>query len=289
MADNSTPNATPHKGPGPFPAFRLTNGVINASDGDLSRSAEACEKWAEGSAFAVIAGLVLEVGIALSHPPFDSFWEHWGAVIADTGVALGVAGEVLFGKMGNSRQSELNRRTNAKLADAVSVSAEANERAANAELARAELEAKLRPREINQEQLDAIQALDGQFDSVNIICGTDVETKYFAKSLSDAFLRTHIGISTYARSPEFHGTGVLIYDPQGFDGARPKTVGPLIEMFAKSAASGPVHIITEIPLDILASILEDTKTNGRATVDAPLIILGSRFILPPAHWPSSKP
>jgi hypothetical protein len=118
MTDSDTPKATPHKGFGPFPAFRLTNGVMKADDGSLERSVESCDIWAERSAIAVIVGLVLEVGIAFTHPPFDSFWEHWGAVLADMLVALGVAGEVLFGRMGRSRQSELTRRSSGRLAQA---------------------------------------------------------------------------------------------------------------------------------------------------------------------------
>jgi hypothetical protein len=41
-----------------------------------------------------VAGLLVEVVIAAAHPPYDSFFENWGTVIADSLVALGVGGEV---------------------------------------------------------------------------------------------------------------------------------------------------------------------------------------------------
>jgi len=133
MTDNKTPKATAHKGLGPLSAFRLTNGVINASDEDLGHSSESCERWAVGSALAVIVGLVLEVGIAFTHPPFDSFGEHWGSAIADILVALGVAGEVLFSRMGSSRQNELTRRSSDKLANAEFLAMDAQRKLAEAQ------------------------------------------------------------------------------------------------------------------------------------------------------------
>ena len=256
------PPATPHKGVGPFPAFRLTNGVINASDCELGHSFESCERWAEGSALAVIAGLVLEVGIAFSHPPFNSFWEHWGAVVADTLVALGVAGEVLFGRMGRTRQNELTRRSDKKLTEAI-------DRAT-------ELENKLRPRAINQEQWDLIQTLRGQYTAINVAYETDAETWWFANDISRALYVAGITVGIFSRSADVHSFGSLIFEPNGFDGSNPRTSKALYEVFIESKLIGALAFITKLPEDI------------QAPSDIPMIIVGGRFILPPAWHPSAR-
>jgi len=114
----SNPPETPiqsgrHKGP--FPGLRLINGVINATNDELRESRDSCERAAEWGGIAVVSGLVIEVILAACHPPFDSFAGIWGAVIADSLVAIGVAGEVLFSRMGSARQRELQRRSDERV------------------------------------------------------------------------------------------------------------------------------------------------------------------------------
>ena len=69
-----------------------------------------------------------------------------------------------------------------------------------------------------------------------------------------------------------------IYEPKGFDGSRPKTVEPLVDIFRK--ADGPLGvlaIITGIPSDI------------QAPDDIPMVIVGGRFILPPPYLVFPRP
>jgi hypothetical protein len=159
----SKPPETPiqsgrHKGP--FPGLRLINGVINATNDELRESIESCERAAEQGGIAVIIGLVIEVALAACHPPFDSFAGIWGAVIADSLVALGVAGEVLFSRMGSARQRELQRRSDEKVAEAEARASEANQRAQEAILELAKFRA---PRILTGRQIRQIAEKLKQF------------------------------------------------------------------------------------------------------------------------------
>jgi hypothetical protein len=102
----------------PFPAWRLPNGIIKASDGDLDRSIGSCERWEWCGGFLVVAGVIAEVAIAAIHPPYDSFLEQWGSALANSLIAIGVAIEIKFGQMAGLRQDELRRRSDEKAVEA---------------------------------------------------------------------------------------------------------------------------------------------------------------------------
>ena len=97
----------------PF-AWRLPKGIKSASDEALELSGDACEalSWRCGGIVAI--GVLAEVAIAFFHPPYDSFWEQWGSVVANAVVMLGVAGEVQFSMMAFRRDKELKRRSDKK-------------------------------------------------------------------------------------------------------------------------------------------------------------------------------
>jgi hypothetical protein len=86
----------------------------------------------------VVLSVVAELVLASIHPSYDSPWNRWGSAIADTLIALGIVGEVLFGTMDGRYQTELRRRSNNKLAEAVKVAGDANERASIADQKAAE-------------------------------------------------------------------------------------------------------------------------------------------------------
>jgi hypothetical protein len=110
----SAPVANPNqKLRNPFPRWRLKNGLMSASDQELEASVESCERWALWCAGLLVLGVVAEVVLA---PPYDSFLEQWGSAFANAAVAIGVGGEVLFGRMTSSRQHEIARRLRAGLA-----------------------------------------------------------------------------------------------------------------------------------------------------------------------------
>lgn len=123
------PNQNPRK---PFPAWHLPKGMNKASDVELEKSIESCERWEWFGGGLVFIGVGAAVAIAAYHPKYDSFLEQWGSAVADGLVAIGVAIEIRLGQMAGLRQSELKRRSNEKVAEANKISAEARERGANA-------------------------------------------------------------------------------------------------------------------------------------------------------------
>jgi hypothetical protein len=139
-----TPTADQSQTKLPVPAWRLRKGVINASEGDLEAAASSCETFAKWCGAAVVLGLIIEVALAAKHPPFDSFIGIWGSVIADSLVALGVFGELLFSAIGSKCHGELQRRSKLMVA-------ESNRLASEAQLEIARLRKRLGPRQINSE------------------------------------------------------------------------------------------------------------------------------------------
>ena len=111
---------------------------MNKTDQALKDAIARDERRALWSAGAVVFGLVLEVGFAAAfHAPPETMLSHWGPVVADASVALGVAGEVLFGRKARTASEELTRRS--------------EERVAEAQLRLEELQKRAGPRDIDRE------------------------------------------------------------------------------------------------------------------------------------------
>ncbi len=247
-----------------------------ANDEDkLNDRAIKYERFGLLGGISVIVGLLFEVGLAWKYAKGHSILEEWGPVFADTLVAAGVATEVFFAAKARSATEIIRQLSNEKVASAV-------ECAANADLTRAELEAKLLPRILNQAQWDFIQSLKGKFSIVSIAYETDAETAWFAGQIRDAFFAAGISVAMYPRAADVHSFGTFIFEPNGFDGARPRTVVPLLEIFHLADSIVSLAIIAELPSDFVISI-GNTRPEMRAPLDAPMIILGGRFVLPPPH------
>lgn len=117
MANINVPPPTPTQKPRkPFPAWRLPDGTINATETQLEMASESCEFWEWGFAGLVIVAVVAEFIIAGIHPSYNSLLEQWGTAIADAVIALGIAGEVLFGRKNGGIGNELRRRAIDRLA-----------------------------------------------------------------------------------------------------------------------------------------------------------------------------
>jgi hypothetical protein len=224
------------------------------------------EGRAKLGALAVLAGLLLEVALAFKFRTHKSFLEEWGPLIADALIAIGVYVEIHFGRKASNESAERV--------------AEATARAAEADRKRVELEVKLQPRSLNEEQWDLIQGLRGKLTSVGIAFETDAETCWFAGQIKDAFCSAGISVDIYRRAAEVHSFGILIYEPRGFDGSRPRTTEPLVEIFRKSDGQ---HIA--FSLAVIANIPSDIQ----APDDIPMIIVGGRFVLPPPHMVFPRP
>jgi hypothetical protein len=182
----------------PFPAWRLPNGINKASDGDLERSASSCESWAIVSGLLVVFGLIVEAIIAFVHPSYDSPVGTWTPFIADTLVALGVAGEVLFSMMSSRRHNELRVRSNTNLADAITQAGEANQKAEEAQLARLELEKSLSSRRLTGEQssklTSALSGVKAQIPELQISRLGDKESHDFANDIIESVEEPRISV-----------------------------------------------------------------------------------------------
>jgi hypothetical protein len=233
----------------------------------LLEDAERLENWCVGFVF---AGIALEAVIAAAPliVCLSSILTGIGNTLADAAVAVGVLGELRFGNVAGAVLK-------IKLSDAV-------ERAAKVDLARVALEAKLLPRMLNQDQWDFIQGLRGKFSVVAIAFETDAETRWFSSHVRDAFFSAGISVPMYPRAAEVHSFGILIFEPKGFEGAHPRTVEPLIEIFRKAELIGSLAVITEVPTDVLLSI-EGARPEMRAPLDTPMIVIEGRFVIPPPH------
>ena len=123
--------------------------------------------------------MIIEVALAVKHPPFDSFVGIWGSVIADSLVAIGVFGELLFSAMGSKRLGELQRRSKLMVAELNTQAREANQKAQEAALALAELTA---PRMLTTEQRGRIVDKLKQFSGTEYditVSGVDPEILSF--------------------------------------------------------------------------------------------------------------
>jgi hypothetical protein len=255
----SNPTNTAHSGRGPLAVLRRAKNIKNASEPDraaLRDNAERLENWA---ARLVLAAIVLEAVVWAS--PLNPCLFKFGNFLADAAVAIGIYGEMRFGHV---------------VADVLKISL------AESIDARAELETKLWPRMLDQEQWDFVQGLKGKFPMIAIAFETDSETRWFASQIRDAFFSAGIAVAMYERAAEVHSFGTFIFEPKGFDGARAKTVEPLVELFGMMELTGTLAIITEVPTDILLA-MGSTRPEMCAPLDTPMIIIGGRFVLPPPH------
>ncbi len=283
MANINAPTVSPTQKPRtPAPAWRLPDGVMNAAENHLESASSSCEWWEWGCATIVVAGVLAELAIAWIHPPYDSLVERWGSVCADAAVALGIVGEVIFGRLDARIQTELRRRSNDRLGDAIgrlaqvefdngfleeSV-AEANQRAAEADLKRVELEANLQPRMTDQRQFDLIQTLRGKVEEISVIHTAASEPRWFATSLRDAFFIAGIRVGLYRLPSDNPTQGVFVYDP-AMRGARNSEVCEvLVDVFRGTQT--PVATLTGLPIG----------ADGAPT-EYPALIIGEKFLVPP--------
>jgi len=246
-------------------AWYLRDGTINAPENAIENAASSCERWALGCAAVVVLAVVAEIGLAIIHPEYDSPWNRWGTSVADAAIALGIIGEVLFGRIDARYQTELRRRSNDKLGTAERLAAEANQRAAQIDLRRVQLEAALAPRVISKHQYDVLQTLRGKVAAINIAWETDAETASFSSQVAVALQAAGIQVRGYARAPGVHGNANMLFDRHAFhqpDG-EPTRGEPIASVF-REAGIDCAALIARMPSDI------------GAPEDIPMIVIGGR-------------
>jgi hypothetical protein len=136
---------------------------MNAAEDMIENASSSCERWEWACAAVVVLAVVAELVLAVVHPSYDSPWNRWGTGIADALIALGIVGEVLFGRMDGRYQTELRRRSNGLLSEAVADAGEAHERAGRAELATEQLRATMAPRALGPNQFRELIAAASAF------------------------------------------------------------------------------------------------------------------------------
>jgi hypothetical protein len=201
----------------PFPAWRLPKGgVKSASDNALEKAAESCEFWAWFCGGLVVAGLVMEFALAALHPPYDNFWSRWGSSLTTALVAIGVFGEIQFGRMGYRREHELKLRSDERFAAANIMAEQAKKEAAEARERTAEIEKLTAWRHVNPEQrrqiADAIKERAPSFDVLIEFERADPEAFAYAYEIAKIFAESGVNEmraapNTYLSGPVF---GLLI-------------------------------------------------------------------------------
>lgn len=254
-------------GRNPFPAWRLPNGKTNATDAQLEIVSSSCERWELACAALVVIAVVAEVIIAWMHWAYDSSLQQWGSVDTDAAIALGIVGEVAFSRKDAGIQTELRNRSNQKLADAVTAAGEANDRASQADLARAKLEAALAPRTLSKEQYDALVRAKGKITRFNLACEQATEPWHFAVQIMHVLAQVDIQSTLYERRRGIGSSANMLFDPLAF--ANPNgapTKGEPMASILREAGVWHGALIAQMPSDI------------PAPADVPTLIVGG-------YWP----
>jgi hypothetical protein len=190
-------------------------GIANATDDALRAASAVDERRGTASALGVFAGLLLEVGLAWTHPTYDSVVGRWGSVIADALVALGVFGELLFSNRAQLRQHELDRRS--------------REKVASAQLELETLRASYAPRALTRKQCEALQTLKGQVAAVCVTSSATTEAVQFAYQIG---LALHaVGIVTRPGAPRAGLVWTEIYLVTPGPSEKDSATEPLMEAF----------------------------------------------------------
>jgi hypothetical protein len=119
------------------------------TDDKIREDVSVFDMLAEYGGWIVAVGLVVEVVLAFLYRGDKPFFEAWGPVIANTLVVVGVIAEVYFTRLSSHGQSELDRRSEERVAAANERAAAADARALEATLELAKFRA---PRELTNEQ-----------------------------------------------------------------------------------------------------------------------------------------
>ncbi|HEY6026750.1 MAG TPA: hypothetical protein VIV09_07630 [Pseudolabrys sp.] len=169
-----------------LPGWVLLNGRKNTDENQLEGASSSCERWGIWCGALVIVAVAAEAYIAIRHPEYDSVLFRWGSAATDVLIAVDIVGEVALGMWDGRIQTELRERSNARLASAIQVAADAQKEAAATRLEAEKLKEKVAWRTISQEQSNAMQTVLSQNPgAVNLrwIEG-DPEGLYFALELS---------------------------------------------------------------------------------------------------------
>lgn len=154
---------------------------------------ESLERWSARATLLILLGIVIEI-VALFISPHD-FRERLVSTGANALVAIGLIAEYLVILRTIVATGEANRESDEKVAEATKLAAEANERAAKADLARIELEAKFAPRFLSREQFEILQKLRGKIPALIVTTSSDFESTRFGHEIARALAAAGIDVS----------------------------------------------------------------------------------------------
>jgi hypothetical protein len=170
----------------------LPRGIINASETQIETASSSCERWEWTFAGLVVAGVIAEFVIAGIHPLYDSFLEQWRTATAGALVALGIVGEVIFGRIDARYQTELRKRSNDKMSNAIERAAILEKEAADARGRVADIERLTSWRHISDEQREQIaSSIRHMADSLDVLIEYqigDAEAFSYGREIREAFI-----------------------------------------------------------------------------------------------------
>jgi len=181
----------------------------------------------------LVAALTTESILGWSFTDHREDWPNTTLLCLGVAVAICCAAEYWYSHRGEAAQSELDRRTGEKVA-------EANERAANAELETVRLKKALSWREISKEQgealINALRPIAPTTYSIGVFSSNDAESAAHAKDLVNILRMSGWSVgwhSTLIVSPWF---GIFVSDNNGKE--------QLVEAFAKGGIEVVANAMT---------------------------------------------
>ncbi len=223
--------------PLPLPDFGRRGNMSNANEDDaqLKLSVSRNETWAEWGGAAVVLGLVIEVVLTASYRHGQTIISGWGPVFADALITLGVAAEILFARKARLRAETLQHRSEGKIA-------EANDRAATAELRTEQLRAQFSWRRLSPSTVKTISETLADFPKMSItitFVGNDPESNTFAHEIGSVF--NNSGWNVGFTSASFSGEvtfGMIIAQPSSLDDSDASGVARIAASKAEIEYSG---------------------------------------------------
>lgn len=229
------------------------------TDEELERLSEVYERWALWGAITVIIGVVIDAIIFAVDPPYGGCLQRWGSLFSEVLVGLGIIAEVWFGRRESNCQSILRKRSNDRLAEAITKAGEAHDRAGKAEQKAAELELEalqlrdeLDPREITKEQYEVLLTLQDKASEVGVTAFPDSESKDYARQIVETLRRAKIRSTLYEPRMNLPWSGIYVVVPHHLMDWASEPISSTFRKAGISAGCGPRdrNPMRDLPPDI---------------------------------------
>jgi len=214
--------------------------------------------WAELIAFLILVGLAVDIAaVFILRRPF--LWEGMLAIAANSLIALGVYGELLFARFARRAGDHIVADAQARIAEANQQAATANERTAELKLALEKERQKRLGRVLTKEQFEILLSLRGMVSKVYVTCERDPEALFYSAHIATAL--SHAGIQVVDRPPGPNGVGSDVQMVLGPSWSGNPIEHPLAAAFMKASL-------------IRAGIFDNLPS---LNLDAPLLLVGRRM------------